>query len=40
VGDASAAANYFRKLTQVAVGEERPELKIAREKLVAEKAAR
>ena len=40
VGDATAAANYFRKLTQVAVGEERPELKTAREKLVAEKAAR
>ena len=40
VGDATGAANYFRKLTQVAVGEERPELKIAREKLVAEKAAR
>jgi hypothetical protein len=39
-GDATAAANYFRKLTQVAVGEERPELKTAREKLVAEKAAR
>jgi hypothetical protein len=40
VGDATAAANYFRKLTQVAVGEERPELKTARQKLVAEKAAR
>jgi tetratricopeptide (TPR) repeat protein len=40
VGDATAAANYFRKLTQVAVGEERPELKTARAKLVAEKAAR
>ncbi len=40
VGDATAAANYLRKLTQVAVGEERPELKRAREKLVAEKAAR
>ena len=39
-GDATAAANYFRKLTQVAVGDERPELKTAREKLVAEKAAR
>ncbi len=39
-GDASAAANYFRKLTQVAVGDERPELKTAREKLVAEKAGR
>jgi tetratricopeptide (TPR) repeat protein len=40
VGDATAAASYFRKLTQTAVGDERPELKIAREKLVAEKAAR
>ena len=38
--DATAAANYFRKLTQVAVGDERPELKTARQKLVAEKAAR
>jgi len=39
-GNAPAAANYFRKLTQVTVGDERPELKTAREKLVAEKAAR
>jgi tetratricopeptide (TPR) repeat protein len=39
-GDATAAANYFRKLTQVAVGDERPEVKTARQKLVAEKAAR
>lgn len=39
-GDAGAATNYFQKLTQVAVGEERPELKTARQKLVAEKAAR
>jgi tetratricopeptide (TPR) repeat protein len=39
-GDASAASNYFRKLTEVAVGNERPELKAARQKLVAEKAAR
>jgi tetratricopeptide (TPR) repeat protein len=39
-GDASAAANYFQKLTEVAVGDERPELKTARQKLVAEKAAR
>jgi tetratricopeptide (TPR) repeat protein len=38
-GDASAAAGYFRKLTEVAFGDERPELKAAREKLVAEKAA-
>jgi tetratricopeptide (TPR) repeat protein len=39
-GNASAASAYFRKLTEVAVGEERPELKTARQKLVAEKAAR
>ena len=39
-GDASAAAKYFQKLTEVAVGDERPELKTARQKLVAEKAAR
>jgi tetratricopeptide (TPR) repeat protein len=39
-GDAVAASNYFRKLTDVAVGDERPELKTARQKLVAEKAAR
>jgi hypothetical protein len=39
-GDASTAANYFQKLTEVAVGDERPELKTARQKLVAEKAAR
>jgi len=39
-GDAGAAANYFQKLIQIAVGDERPELKTAREKLVAEKAAR
>ncbi|HET6177805.1 MAG TPA: hypothetical protein VFE61_12780 [Candidatus Sulfotelmatobacter sp.] len=38
-GDASAASGYFRKLTEVAVGDERPELKVAREKLVAEKAS-
>ena len=38
-GDASDASSYFRKLTEVAVGDERPELKAAREKLVAEKAA-
>ncbi|HWX91758.1 MAG TPA: hypothetical protein VNY29_03920 [Terriglobales bacterium] len=38
-GDASAATNYFQKLTEVAVGDERPELKTARSKLVAEKAA-
>ena len=39
-GDASTASGYFRKLTEVAVGDERPELKMARQKLVAEKAAR
>jgi tetratricopeptide (TPR) repeat protein len=39
-GDASTASGYFRKLTEVAVGDERPELKTARQKLVAEKAAR
>ncbi|MGA8763598.1 MAG: hypothetical protein WB562_12095 [Candidatus Sulfotelmatobacter sp.] len=39
-GDATAAGNYFRKLTEVAVGEERPELRTARLKLVGEKAAR
>jgi hypothetical protein len=38
-GDAKAAANYFRKLTQVAAGDERPEVRTARQKLVAEKAA-
>ena len=39
-GDAVAASGYFRKLAEVAVGDERPELKAARQKLVAEKAAR
>jgi tetratricopeptide (TPR) repeat protein len=39
-GDATTASGYFRKLTQVAVGDERPELKTARQKLGAEKAAR
>jgi len=38
-GDANAASIYFRKLTEVAVGDERPELKVAREKLVAQKAS-
>jgi uncharacterized protein HemY len=38
-GDANAASNYFRKLTEVAVGGERPELKVAREKLLAQKAS-
>jgi hypothetical protein len=39
-GDAVAASNYFRRLTDVAPGDERPELKAARQKLMAEKAAR
>jgi tetratricopeptide (TPR) repeat protein len=39
-GDPVAANNYFRKLTDVAVGDERPELKTARQKLLAQKAAR
>jgi hypothetical protein len=39
-GDASTATNYFQKLIAVAVGDERPELKMARQKLLAEKAAR
>jgi tetratricopeptide (TPR) repeat protein len=38
-GDASLASSYFRKLTEVAVGDERPELGAARKKLVAEKAS-
>jgi len=32
-GDAATAAGYFRRLTEVAVGDERPELDIARKKL-------
>ncbi len=39
-GDGVTASNYFRKLTDVAVGDERTELKTARQKLLAEKAAR
>src|SRR6266852_4395954 len=39
-GDATTASGYFRKLTEVAVGDERSELKMARQKLVAEKAQR
>ncbi len=39
-GDATAASTYFRKLTEVAVGDERPELKTARAKLTEEKAQR
>ncbi len=37
-GDASAAAGYFQKLTTVAVGDERPELKTARQKLAPQTA--
>lgn len=32
-GDAATASNYFRKLTEIAVGDERPELATARQKL-------
>jgi len=39
-GDATTANGYFRKLTEVAVGDERAELKVARQWLVAEKTAR
>jgi tetratricopeptide (TPR) repeat protein len=39
-GDATTASDSFRKLTEVAVGDERVELKTARRKLVGEKAAR
>jgi tetratricopeptide (TPR) repeat protein len=39
-GDSVAAGDYFRKLTEVAVGDERPELRTARLKLVAYKASR
>jgi hypothetical protein len=38
-GNATSASNYFRKLTEVATGEERPELSTARNKLMAEKAS-
>ena len=38
-GDVSLASNYFRKLTEVAVGDERPELSMARKKLATEKAS-
>jgi hypothetical protein len=38
-GNATSASNYFRKLTEVARGEERPELSTARNKLMAEKAS-
>jgi tetratricopeptide (TPR) repeat protein len=38
-GDAMAAGDYFRKLTEVAVGDERRELRTARQKLVAYKAS-
>jgi tetratricopeptide (TPR) repeat protein len=38
-GDTSLASNYFQKLTETAVGDERPELNTARKKLLAEKAS-
>jgi tetratricopeptide (TPR) repeat protein len=38
-GDAATASGYFKKLTEVAVGDERPELKTARQKIV-DRAAR
>ena len=37
-GDGAAADTYFRRLTEVAVGDERPELKTARQRLLAQKA--
>jgi tetratricopeptide (TPR) repeat protein len=37
-GDGVLAATYFRKLTEVAVGDERPELSVARKKLLTAKA--
>ncbi len=38
-GDAAAVSVYFKKLTESAVGDERPELRLARQKVLAEKAA-
>ena len=38
-GDMPTATNYYKRLTEVAVGDERPELKTARQKLLAEKAS-
>jgi hypothetical protein len=38
-GDTILALNYFRILTEIARGDERPELSTARQKLLAEKAA-
>jgi tetratricopeptide (TPR) repeat protein len=38
-GDATLSSNYFRKLTEIAVGDERPELNTARKKLRTEKAS-
>ena len=37
-GDSGTAGSYFRKLTRMAVSDERPELKMARERLLALKA--
>ncbi len=39
-GDAAAANSYFHALTEAAVGDERPELTTARQKLLAEKASK
>jgi len=39
-GNTAAATSYFHALTEVAVGDERPELKTARQKLLAEKASK
>jgi hypothetical protein len=39
-GNTAAATHYFHALTEVAVGDERPELKTARQKLLAEKASK
>jgi tetratricopeptide (TPR) repeat protein len=38
-GDASAASGYFQKLSEIAVGDERPELKTARDKLISLKTS-
>jgi len=38
-GDAATASTYFQKLTEIAVGDERPELKTARQNLLAQKAS-
>jgi hypothetical protein len=38
-GNATLAENYFRKLTEVAVGDERPELSLAKKKISTQKAS-